>query len=325
MGGDFAPKAVIDGALEAAPAIHSTIFLVGDSSQIERLLPASRPPNIEVIHASQSVGMDEKPLDSYRRKKDSSLMVCARLVKEGRARALVSAGNTGAVSATALLTWRQVPGIHRPAIASVLPNPKGGFLLLDTGASPDVDPKHLVDFAVMGRAYAEKVMGRRDPKVHLLNIGEEEGKGSAFAKATYRLLAPHDWFAGNIEGKDMYTKPCDVVVCEAFVGNVVLKSSEGLAELIVSSIREGVPRYAPAKWLYWPVKKVMAPLRKQMDYAETGGSPLLGLNGLCIISHGRSNAKAIKNALLLAQRGIESCVVDTIREAILGEGAETGL
>jgi glycerol-3-phosphate acyltransferase PlsX len=319
MGGDHAPAETVAGALEAAPLLHHDVILVGDLAKLRPLLPASLPKNIRLRHASQEVGMDEKPLDAYRKKKDSSLMVGIKLVKDGEAKAFVSAGNTGAVSATALLTWRQIAGMHRPAIAGPMPNKHGGFVLLDVGASPDVDPEHMVEFALMGRAYAQKIMGRKHPKVHLLNIGEEEGKGNAFAKNAYKLLAEHKWFAGNIEGKDMFAKKCDVVVCDAFVGNVVLKTSEGIAELIVSLIRDAVPKSPIKSWKYLPLRGLMAPLRKHMDYAETGGSPLLGLNGLCLICHGRSNAKAIKNALLMAQLGIDSQLVETIRSSVAEE------
>ncbi len=319
MGGDHAPEAIVKGALEAAPLLRSKILLVGDDSKFKHLLPHPLPKNIEVVFASQSVDMEEKPLDAYRNKKDSSLMVAARLVKEGQAQALVSAGNTGAASATTLLQWRQIAGVHRPAIASHLPNRHGGFVLLDAGASPDVDPEHLVEFAIMGRAYAQKLMGRANPKVQLLNIGEEPGKGNAFAKQVYHLLEKHTWFAGNVEGKDMFSKPVDVVVCDAFVGNIVLKSCEGLAELIVDSIRKEVPTSMPAKLLYWPVGKVTKPLRKQMDYAEVGGSPLLGLNGLCMICHGRSSPKAIKNALLTTEKALENGLVETIKTTVCDE------
>jgi glycerol-3-phosphate acyltransferase PlsX len=209
--------------------------------------------------------------------------------------------------------------VHRPAIASQIPNKVADFLLLDAGASPDVDPPHLLEFAIMGRAYAEKVMGRKNPTVHLLNIGEEEGKGNAFAKQCYKLLQPHPWFAGNIEPKDMYSKAVDVVVCDAFVGNIVLKTSEGVAELIIAMIKEQVPTNPIIRLAYAPLKKIMAPLRKRMDYAEVGGSPLLGLNGMCTICHGRSNAKAIKNALLMTQKAIDNRLVETIRERALQE------
>lgn len=322
MGGDHAPEKIVAGALEAAPNLNDTLFLVGDTAQLQPFLPARLPSNIVVIHASQVVGMEEKPLEAYKKKKDSSLMVAAKLVKDGKAHAMVSAGNTGAASSTAHLVWRQIEGIHRPAIASPLPSRHGGFVLLDTGASPDIEPEQMVEFAIMGRAYAQKVMGRPNPTVHLLNIGEEEGKGNAFVKQAYNLLSRHSWFAGNIEGKGMYNDHCDVVVCDAFVGNVVLKTSEGLAEWIVDTIREGVPRGGLMRKMYWPVSKVMAPLRKHLDYAEVGGSPLLGLNGLCTICHGRSNAKAIKNALLVTQRAVENELVNTIEEAVRGELGE---
>lgn len=316
MGGDHAPREIVHGAIEAAPLIHHDILLVGDPAQIDSLFPKPCPANIRIHAASEVIGMEEKPLDAIRKKKDSSLVVAANLVKEGHAAAMISAGNTGAATAASLLSWRQVTGVHRPAIASPFPNKHGGFILLDAGASPDVDPEHLVEFALMGRAYVSQVMGRKNPKVHLLNIGEEEGKGNAFAKQAYQLLAKHEWFSGNIEGKDMFFKPCDVIVCDAFVGNIVLKTSEGVAELIVSTIREGVPKNVLAKLIYAPLKKVMAPLRKQMDYAEYGGSPLLGLNGLTIICHGRSSAKAIKNALLLAQTAVDNQLVGTIAESV---------
>jgi len=319
MGGDHAPKEIVLGALMAAPQIHHTIILVGDPARIQEYLPKPAPPNIVIHPASEVVEMHEKPLDAIRKKKDASLVVAVDLVKQGQAKAFVSAGNTGACTAASLLSWRQIQGFHRPAIASLLPNDHNGFLLLDAGASPDVDPEHLVEFALMGLCYARNVMGRPDPKVHLLNIGEEEGKGNAFAKQAYSLMSKHPWFAGNIEGKDMFHKPCDVVVCDAFVGNIVLKTAEGVGELIVKLIRDNVPKNKISRLAYLPLKKVMAPLRKKMDYAEVGGSPLLGLNGLCIISHGRSNAKAICNALLVAQKGIDSALVDTIRESVKEE------
>jgi phosphate acyltransferase len=319
MGGDNAPGEIVKGALEAAPLLRKPLLLVGDTAVLERHLPKPLPDNIEIVHASEAVGMEEKPLEAYRKKKDSSLIVGAQLVKDGRARAFVSAGNTGAASATCLLIWRQVEKIHRPAIASKIPNKHADFLLLDAGASPDVDPEHLVEFAIMGRAYVEKVMGRPNPTVHLLNIGEEEGKGNAFAKQAFKLLQQHCWFAGNIEPKDMFFKPVDVVVCDAFVGNIVLKNSEGVAEFIISLIRDQVPRNIILKLAYAPLKRIMAPLRKRMDYAEVGGSPLLGLNGLCTICHGRSNAKAIKNALLVTQKALDNDLVGAIRASAIEE------
>jgi glycerol-3-phosphate acyltransferase PlsX len=317
MGGDLAPQAIVEGAALASPLIHGTITLVGDPGQIQAFLPKPGPSNIVIHPASQVIEMHEKPIDALRKKRDSSLSVAAALVREGTAQAIVSAGNTGAAAAGCLLSWRQIAGFHRPAIATIMPSRTEDFLLLDSGASPDVDPEHLVEFALMGRAYAERIMGRPDPGVHLLNIGEEEGKGNAFSKQAYKLLSKFEWFKGNIEGKEMFDKPCDVIVCDAFVGNIVLKTSEGVAEMIVNLIKDQLPTNGLARLPYLPLKKVMRPLRSKMDYAEHGGSPLLGLNGLCIICHGRSNPKAIRNALIQAQKGIDNRLVECMRSAAM--------
>lgn len=316
MGGDYAPEAIVAGAIEAAPLVHGDILLVGDPERIGKLLPKPCPTNLLVHPASQVVEMDEKPTEALKHKKDSSLSVATELVKQGAACCMVSAGNTGAATASALLRWRPMQGFYRPAIASEMPSYRGNFLLLDAGASPDVDPKHLVEFALMGRAYSQLIMGRENPKVHLLNIGEEPGKGNAFAKEAFHLLSRHKWFAGNIEGKDMFAAPIDVVVCDAFVGNIVLKTSEGVAEVMLKLIREQVPKGLVAQLPYLPLRKLFVPLRKKMDYAEVGGSLLLGLNGLCIICHGRSNAKAIKNAILLAQKALDNQLVQRIEASI---------
>lgn len=321
MGGDHAPAEIVKGAIEALPLLKQPLILVGKPEVIKPLLGDIR--GIEIVAASETVEMDEAPLHAYRTKKDSSVMVGAKLVKDGHAKAFVSAGNTGAVSATCLLQWRQIPGIHRPAIASPLPNKFDGFLLIDAGASPDIDAEHLVEFALMGRAYAQCVLGRKEPTVHLMNIGEEPTKGNAMAKLGHKLLAKYPWFEGNIEGKGMFFQKCDVVVCDAFVGNVVLKTSEGMAELIVQTIRSQVPKSKLLQLPYFTVRKVMQPLRKRMDYAEVGGSPLLGLNGLCTICHGRSSAKAIKNALLRTEVAIENNLVDAIRQAARDSGLDT--
>jgi len=322
MGGDHAPEQIVRGAVEASPLVHHKIALVGEPSQINRFLPSPCPPNIEIHPASEWIEMHEKPLDALRKKKDSSMAVGAGLVKNDLAQAFVSAGNTGAATAACLLSWRQMHGFHRPAIASPIPKKNGRFLLLDAGASPDVDPEHLVEFAIMGRAYAAAMMDRPDAKVHLLNIGEEEGKGNAFSKQAYNMLSRHAWFAGNIEGKDMFRPETEVVVCDAFVGNVVLKTCEGIAELIIQTIREQVPQNPLKKLAYLPLKSVMAPLKKAMDYAEIGGSPLLGLNGICMICHGRSDARAMRNAILSAQRAVDNDLVAGLREAVLNELGE---
>jgi glycerol-3-phosphate acyltransferase PlsX len=314
MGGDHAPAEIVHGAILAAPYVSGKIFLVGQPDAIHRHLPPGQAGNIEVVAATEVVDMHEKPTEAIRKKKDSSMAVAANLVRDGMADAFVSAGNTGAATAISLLTWRQIEGIHRPAIGSMIPSRGDGFLLLDAGASPDVDPENILEFAVMGRAYMERVEGRVSPKVHLLNIGEEEGKGSAWAKQCQKLLSVHPWFAGNIEGKDMFREDVDVVVCDAFVGNIVLKTCEGVAEFMAEMIRNEVPSHPIARLPYLPMRKAMAPVRKKMDYAEVGGSPLLGLNGICVIAHGRSSAKAMKNAILLADRSIRGNLISAIRE-----------
>lgn len=315
MGGDHAPEVVVEGTLAAAPRVHGELLLVGDESRLKPLLPDTIPKNVRIVHATQSIGMDETPTKALREKKDSSLSVAARLVKEGQAEGMFSAGNTGAATAAALLSWRQITGIHRPAIASTLPTQHGRVILLDAGASPDVDPIHMVEFAIMGRAYAELAMDRKNPTVHLLNIGEEPGKGNAFAKEAFGLLGSYPWFAGNIEGKDVFRKPCDVVVCDAFVGNILLKACEGVAEFIMEEIRAAIPT-GPARMLYAPMRQVLQPLKDRMDYAEYGGSPLLGLNGVCVIGHGRSNSKAICNAILDAAKCIQGDMVGSIQRRV---------
>ena len=219
------------------------------------------------------------------------------------------------------------PGARSPdftvlPIATMIPSRKDPFVLLDAGASPDVDPEHLVEFAVMGRAFSQRVLGHPNPGVHLLNIGSEEGKGNAFVKQAYKLMSKYDWFRGNIEGKEMFDGNVEVVVCDAFVGNVVLKTSEGVAELMMKMIKEQIPTSALGKLPYLPLRKVMEPLKLKLDYAEYGGSPLLGLNGLCIICHGRSNPKAIRNALLQAQKGIENKLVECMRTSITSKSGE---
>lgn len=315
MGGDHAPKEVVAGVSSLAPHTRAKLILVGRAREIEACLEGPKPHNVVIQDATEVVGMHETPTDALRKKRDSSISVGVRLVKEGLGDAFVSAGNTGAVTAACVVGWRPIAGLDRPAIATVFPNQKGEMILLDAGASPDVDPKHIFDFALMGRAYAEKVMGRANPTVHMVNIGEEPGKGNAFSKKTHDLLADQPWFAGNIEGKDLFRERCDVVVCDAFVGNVILKTAEGVAEFIMAEIKSAVPK-GLGRLYFLPMRKILSPLRKKLDYAEYGGSPLLGLNHVCIICHGRSNAKAITNAIKTAMRALENGLVPTIREYV---------
>ena len=312
MGGDFAPREIVKGVMLAHDEVRAQLILVGLQDQLNALMP-QRPPNVEVVHASEVIGMEDKPIEAIRKKKDNSLSRCVELVKEGHADAVVSAGNTGAATAASLLSWRQMTGVHRPAIATSMPNKHGHFLLLDAGASPDIEPEQIVEFALMGRAYAQTVLGRHEPKVHLINMGEEPGKGSAFAKQAYTLLEKFPWFAGNIEGKDLPTAPLDVVVCDAFVGNIILKTAEGIAEYIFSELRSAATANALTKVGFLPVRSKLRPLSKKLDYAEYGGSPLLGLNHLCTICHGRSNAKAIMNAIKGTDRALTNGLIEKVR------------
>lgn len=314
MGGDYAPEPMIAGAIEAAPLVNAEILLVGNPDRMK--LPPL-PSNVRVVEAREVIEMDDKPADAVRKKKDASLVVCARMVKEGTADALVSAGNTGAATAVSLLTWGRIKGVDRPAIATFMPCKSGQFLFMDCGASPDVDPETMIQFALMGRAWVEQIKGIKNADVKLLNIGEEPGKGNKFSQEAYELLSPFPWFKGNIEGKDMFKNPPPVVVCEGFVGNVVLKASEGVGEFFFDQIRSAVPT-GPMKFLFLPLRKVMAPVRQKADYAEYGGSPLLGVNGICIIGHGRSNAKAIRNAILNAVKAVEGRLVESIQTSVQG-------
>lgn len=320
MGGDHAPECTVRGALGAAQVIPGTIVLVGQREAMAPYLPHDLPKNIEIFEAPEVVGMEESPTEAMRKKKKSSIAEGLRLVKEGECQAFVSAGNTGAVTATAQLALRRMEGVRRPAILSPFPGKKGRFALLDAGASPDVEPADLVEFALMGKSYAERVWKRRNATVHLVNIGEEPGKGNAFTKEAYKALEGHSWFAGNIEGKDLFREDVDVVVCDAFVGNVVLKTAEGVAEYILSEIKQAVPS-GPGKLLFLPLRKALQPLRKKMDYAEYGGSPLVGLNGNVVICHGRSSDRAIANAIAIASRAIESDLIATIKESLVKEAA----
>lgn len=315
MGGDNAPGEIVKGAIEAASQIEDEVLLVGDEARVRATVNGALPRSVRIIHSTQTIDMHDPPVEALRKKKDSSLVVAAKLVCDGEADAMISAGNTGAAMAAATMYWKCLPGISRPAIATVLPCKGGSFVFLDSGATVDADANNLLDFAIMGSAYAKTVLGIRRPRVGLLNIGEEESKGNALTKQAYPLLREHvECFVGNVEGKDMWKGVADVVVCDAFIGNVVLKSSEGLGELIFDSIKSELS--ANAMRMLGALLFLRAPfraLKKRTDYDEYGGAPLLGVNGLCIICHGRSNAKAIRNAILIAKREYQEHLNDLIR------------
>ena len=325
MGGDYAPEQVVFGAVRAARKYRCEIVLVGDEPRIREVLQREKgweDLGITIHHTTQVIEMDEHPADAVRTKKDASVVVATRLVKDGECDAVLSAGSTGAAVTAAQLILRRIKGIGRPTIATPMPTPKGVTLLLDSGANVDSKPEHLVQSGIMGAIYAEHVFGTKNPRVGLLNIGEEETKGNEQAKATYQLLKTMHTinFQGNAEGRDIPKGNFDVVICDGFVGNVVLKFGEGLAKTIMKLIKEAVkeggilPKLGAL--LLMPTWKKLG---KKLDASEYGGAPLLGVNGCCLISHGSSNAKAICSAIGVAKDYVEGSVLTHIQEALQEE------
>ncbi|MGE0641943.1 MAG: phosphate acyltransferase PlsX [Thermoanaerobaculia bacterium] len=309
MGGDFAPRAAVLGAHAAAMEDGVSILLVGERTRLERELSrlANSRGRIEIVHAEERIEMDEPPT-VVRKKRNSSLVVCAELVREGRAAAMVSAGNTGAAMVAAKLFLGAIPGVDRPALAAVFPNPHGRTVVLDVGANVGTRPEQLRQFAVMGHFYAQEVVGTTSPRIGLLSIGEEEAKGTDVTREVFRTLKSTGLnFIGNVEGRDVFNGEADVVVCDGFVGNVLLKSAESMAELIVSMMREELSRTSRTKLGGWLAKPAFLAFKRRTDYAEYGAVPLLGVAGGCFIGHGRSNAKAIRNAI---QRAVEFAEAD---------------
>ncbi len=310
MGGDFAPARIVEGALDAC-RMHSDVFdvvLVGDEQAIAAELDRLGAPSdaLRVRHAAEVVGMDEKAASAVRRKRDSSLAVAAAMMKAGEADALVSAGNTGAVVSTALQGLGRIPGIKRPAIASVVPTQSGNCVVLDVGATPDAKPEYLGQYAVLGSLYAEITLGIDSPRVGLLNIGEERGKGDCLAKAAYDVLEtiPVN-FVGNVEGRDVMRGTADVVVCDGFVGNVVLKFAESFVETLAHFFKAELQRNVVARVGAGLARPAFKRTLSRFDYAEYGGAPLLGVKGGCIICHGSSPARAVRNAIRVAAEFVE--------------------
>jgi glycerol-3-phosphate acyltransferase PlsX len=320
MGGDYAPAVNIEGAIETVNDIEGIdIILVGDESSIKRELDSKKylPNRISIKHASQVVGMDESPAVAIRKKRDSSINRAIELVKNGEADGFVSAGHSGVVMATALLLLRTSPGVDRPAIATIMPTLKAPFVLIDAGANLHCKPENLLQFGLMGSAYCRAIFERPEPKVALLSIGEEDTKGNELTKDAFKLLKKADInFTGNIDGKDIFTGIADVVVCDGFTGNVVLKTSEGLADAIVKILKREIAEQSVGRIGYLLMKSALISFKKKTDYDEYGGAPLLGINGTCIISHGRSTAKAIKNALRVAADFSEKKVHEVIASEI---------
>ena len=318
MGGDFAPTEVVAGALLAAEErADLEIILVGDEPQIRATLDNSdgAPNRVTVRHTAQVIGMDEHPAQAVRRKRDSSLVVAGLMVRDGEADGTFSAGNTGAAMTIAILDIGRIAGVERPAIATTLPTQKGRTLLLDAGANVDCSPQNLVQFALLGAIYAERVLGVPNPKVGLLNIGSEEAKGNELTKEAHQRLksAPVNFF-GNVEGKDVFEHAVDVVVCDGFAGNVLLKAGEGVAELIFDLLQREIdadPHLTDSLEDFAPIFRR---LTQRVHYSEFGGAPLLGVNGVSFIGHGRSNARAIASGIRAAAVAAGSDYVRAIRE-----------
>ncbi len=311
MGGDFAPAVVVEGAVHAASKLGVPVILVGDKTRVEAELKrhATRGADITIRHASEVVQMGESPIQAIKKKKDSSLRVCFELVKAGEAGAIVSAGNSGAAMAAGVLILKKLKGVERPAIAVSLPTMKDPAVLLDVGGNVDCKPAHLLQFAIMGDVYAKYALKKTRPRVGLLSNGEEEAKGNELTRESNALIKKTSLnYIGYVEGRDLFQGNVDVVVADGFVGNVVLKLSEGLVEAVTGMLKEEIMSSITSKIGYFLAKEAFAKLKKRMDYAEYGGAPLLGINGICIISHGHSSAKAIKNAVFRAYEAVEGKV-----------------
>jgi len=318
MGGDHAPREIVAGAADAARELDVEVILAGPADRLKeelRHVPApARPEALRIVDAPEVIGMAEAPAMALRRKRRSSIAVALDLVRRGEADAMVSAGNTGAVMAAALLTLRPIEGIDRPAIAAVLPTQRGRAIMLDAGANVDCRPKHLLQFGVMGSVYATRVLGIESPRVGLLSNGEEDTKGNELVVRAAELLRRSGLrFIGNVEGRGVFAGAADVVVCDGFVGNVVLKFGEGLALGIFSLLREELSRGLLVRLGVALARPRLKALALRLDHTEYGGAPLLGVDGICIVSHGSSKARAVRNAIGLAAESVRARMVDAIR------------
>ena len=335
MGGDKAPAAILQGCWEAAPLldVEDTVYLVGCAETISKALSASnltseQKERYQTIATTQVVEMDESPVDAIRSKPRSSISVMCDLVKKGEADVAISAGNTGACVAAAQLKMRTLPGVSRPGIAVILPTFHGPVVICDVGANPEPKPKHLEQYAIMAGAYASAICGTDNPRVGLLSIGEEDAKGNSLTKESRKLMRdePLINFIGNIEGRDIFKGAVDVVVCDGFVGNIILKFTEGIAEGMFQTILAELQEFAPE--LLDEFKPVMKKIYHKHDWQEYGGAPLLGVGGYCLICHGRSDSRAIKNAIRvgkqLVKSGVNEKIIEKVAESIpVGEDSQS--
>jgi phosphate acyltransferase len=324
MGGDHAPASIVEGAVAALRESTCSLILVGDEAAIRRELERLPPSpdsavggRLEIVHAEEVVGMDESPLAPIRRKRRSSIRLCADLVREGRAHGMFSAGNTGAAMIAAKMVIGTIEGVDRPALAAVMPSRSGFTLVLDVGANVDTKVEHLRQFAVMGHFYAQEILHTPAPRIGLLSIGEEQGKGTDFTRQVFKIMESLRLnFIGNVEGRDVFRGSVDVIVCDGFVGNVMLKSSEALGEMIAHMLEDEMRRSWRTKLGYLFAKPAFRSLIDRLDYSEYGAAPLLGVKGGCFIGHGVSNAKAVKNAVLKAREFCEAELHKKMREKI---------
>jgi len=320
MGGDYAPSAVVKGAVDAIREYSVEIILVGRKDVIEKELAKYKPipSGIYVHHAEQAIDMDEPAAVTIRKKKESSINVGMNVVKRGEADAFFSAGNTGAVVCAATLTLGMLPGIERPGITIIMPTLKDKSLIIDVGANIDTKPLHILQYGIMGNAYVKNILGKSNPRVGLLNIGEEAIKGTELSKESYRLLSESQLnFVGNVEAKQLFRGYCDVVVCDGVVGNIALKVSEGAAEAISIFLKRNLLSNFMGRLGIMLLQRNLRKFKREMDYAEYGGAPLLGINGVVIIGHGRSSPKAIKNAvratIVELERKVNEKIVEEFR------------
>ncbi|TAE54892.1 MAG: phosphate acyltransferase PlsX [Nostocales cyanobacterium] len=318
MGGDYAPGEIVAGALRAKEELGVKILLVGDPQQIKAVMPPkTNMTGLEIITAEDAIAMDEEPLTAVRKKRKASINVSMDLVKNGEADAVFSAGHSGAAMASALLRLGRLPGIDRPAIGTVFPTIKAGkpVLILDVGANVDCRPKFLEQFAVMGSIYSQYVLGMPEPKIGLLNIGEEDTKGNEAALRAYQLLKENSQinFSGNAEGRDVLSGDFDVIVCDGFVGNVLLKFAEAVGGVILQILREELPQGIRGQIGTAILKPNLKRVKQRMDHAEHGGALLLGVNGICFIGHGSSQAPSIFSAIRMAKEAVDNQVLQRLQ------------
>jgi len=319
MGGDNAPAAEVAGAVQAARLRDISIILVGDVPRIEAELASHDCEGLDIrtYQASEVVGMHDSASDAVRKKKNSSIRIAFELVKQGEAHAVVSTGNSGATMAAGMFVLKRIKGIDRPAIATVMPNLKDQTVVLDAGGNVDCKPQNLTQFAIMGEVYSRHILNKSEPRVGLLSNGSEEGKGNDLTRVTHQLLKKASLnYIGYVEGREIYNGQADVVVCDGFVGNIVLKAAEGLADAIGSMLKQELQKRFFSKIGYLLARPAFKAFKKKVDYAEYGGAPLLGINGVGMICHGGSNPRAISNAIRFARDYVEQKVNERLIEQL---------